>query len=222
MDAVRLAEVVVKDGIMYNGIKQFCQEVSGAFDSIPQARRELLQQIAGYISDRRKLNKEVNLVYICTHNSRRSHFGQIWSKVASCFYGVEGVNTFSGGTEATAFNKNAIAALERLGFKIASDGIETNPRYRISFGEEYPPMEAFSKVYNDPVNPEKDFAAIMTCGEAEQNCPFIPGVELRVATTYEDPKHFDGTVLQDLKYDERCRQIAMECLFVFSIVNKKQ
>jgi hypothetical protein len=58
----------------------------------------------------------------------------------------------------------------------------------------------------------------MTCGDAEENCPFIPGVELRIATTYNDPKAFDGTSQAAEKYKERCLQIALETLYVFSKV----
>ena len=50
---------------------------------------------------------------------------------------------------------------------------------------------------DDEANPKSDFAAIMTCSDAEQNCPFIPNVALRIGTTYEDPKKSDGTSLQD-------------------------
>ena len=56
----------------------------------------------------------------------------------------------------------------------------------------------------------------MTCGDAEENCPFIPGVELRIATTYEDPKRSDGTPLQEQTYLERFKQIATEVLYAFS------
>jgi arsenate reductase len=58
----------------------------------------------------------------------------------------------------------------------------------------------------------------MTCSDAEENCPFIPGVELRIGTTYEDPKAYDNTLQQDTQYDTRCRQIALETLYVFSLV----
>jgi protein-tyrosine phosphatase/arsenate reductase len=56
----------------------------------------------------------------------------------------------------------------------------------------------------------------MTCSDADENCPFIPGVELRIGSTYEDPKAYDGTDLQNEKYIERSLQIARECLYVFS------
>jgi hypothetical protein len=58
----------------------------------------------------------------------------------------------------------------------------------------------------------------MVCSDAEENCPFIPNVELRVAITYKDPKAFDNTPQQDAGYDERSAQIAREILYMFSLV----
>lgn len=156
------------------------------------------------------------MVYVCTHNSRRSHFGQIWAHVAADYFGIENVHTFSGGTEATAFNPNAIAAMERVGFSVKKKLEGTNPIYEVYHSEKAKPSICFSKVYDHPGNPSTDFAAIMTCSDAEENCPFIPGVELRIATTYDDPKAFDQTPRQNEKYDERCRQIAREAFYVFS------
>ena len=156
------------------------------------------------------------MIYICTHNSRRSHFGQIWAHVAADFYNISKVNTFSGGTEATTFNINAINSLKRIGFQIEQIDKTENPIYHVFYTDNQKPSVCFSKVYDHSQNPEKEFAAIMTCGDAEENCPFIPGVELRIATTYVDPKAFDNTNLQDEKYDERCRQIARETFYVFS------
>lgn len=203
---------------MYLPIQNYCAELTKEFNTIPPERKKLLQRISDYIISRRKKNKQVNLVYICTHNSRRSHFGQIWAKVASEFYEVKNVNTFSGGTEATAFNSNAINALKRAGFNVKPVNVEKNTRYQVLYDDHLKPIEAFSKVYDDPANPQSEFAAIMTCGEAEENCPFIPGVELRIAATYDDPKAFDNTPLQNEKYDERCRQIALETMYVFSLI----
>jgi protein-tyrosine phosphatase/arsenate reductase len=201
---------------MFQSIKTYCDSLVKEFDKIPTERKEVLEKITQYIAKKTLLNKTINLIYICTHNSRRSHFGQIWAKVASEHYQIKNVHAFSGGTEATAFNSNAINALKRVGFVIISETHKKNPVYQVSFDEIEKPIECFSKVYDDPKNPQEEFAAIMTCSDAEENCPFIPGVELRIATTYDDPKAFDNTPLQDTKYDERCRQIALETLYVFS------
>jgi hypothetical protein len=48
----------------------------------------------------------------------------------------------------------------------------------------------------------------------------VPGALKRFATPYEDPKAFDGTPDEARMYDERCRQIARELLYVFSLVKK--
>lgn len=203
---------------MHAAISNYCNDLSSRFETIDQNRKVLLEKISEYISKALKSGKAVNLVYICTHNSRRSHFGQVWAKVASVYYNIPQVNTFSGGTEATAFNSNAINALVRVGFDIKATNSGTNPIYHVVYDESMPPIVCFSKTYDDANNPKKEFAAIMTCSDAEENCPFIPGVDLRIGTTYDDPKAFDNTPLQDSKYDERCKQIALETLYVFSKV----
>ena len=201
---------------MYPSIKSYCENLKTSFNGISQSRKELLEKIAQYIVSKQEQNKTTNLVYICTHNSRRSHFGQVWAKVAANFFSVKNVNTFSGGTEATAFNLNAINALKRVGFEIKPISAEKNSTYHVTFDDTEKPIVCFSKVYNNEENPQTEFAAIMTCSDAEENCPFIPGVELRIGTTYDDPKTFDNTPLQDEKYDERCKQIALETFYLFS------
>jgi arsenate reductase (thioredoxin) len=197
-------------------IKTFCDNLTKEFETIPDNRKEILAKITEYIATKMKENKPINLVYICTHNSRRSHFGQVWAHVAASYYGIKNVSTFSGGTEATAFNSNAINSLKRIGFNIKAIDTDKNTTYRVFHDDKESPSVCFSKTYDAATNPQKEFAAIMTCSDAEENCPFIPGVELRIATTYDDPKAFDNTPQQDAKYDEHCKQIALETLYVFS------
>ena len=204
---------------MIASIKTYCDELIKEFDSIPSERKILLEKIAQYIQQKIQEDKPIQLVYVCTHNSRRSHFGQIWAQVAAYYYHVSNVKSFSGGTEATAFNTNAINAVKRVGFDVKKTTDTVNPIFHLHYSASEKPIECFSKVYNDDVNPKHEFAAIMTCSDAEENCPFIPGVELRIGTTYDDPKAFDNTPLPDAKYDERCKQIALETFYVFSKIN---
>lgn len=153
-----------------------------------------------------------------THNSRRSHLAQIWAQAAALHYRVPGVEVYSGGTEATAFNPRAVAALRRAGFDIqaSADGNGSNPRYLVRFGGRSEPLECFSKIYSQPPNPQADFCAVMTCSEADRNCPLVAGATVRIALPYDDPKAFDGNPQESAAYDERCRQIAREMLYVFS------
>ena len=180
---------------MTPSIKTYCDNLTKDFSKIPDHRKVILENITQYIAKKKIINKPINLVYICTHNSRRSHFGQVWAHVASKYYGISNVNSYSGGTEATAFNINAINALKRIGFDVKALNMEKNSTFHISFDEKENPIVCFSKVYDDANNPQNEFAAIMTCSDAEENCPFIPGVELRIGTTYDDPKEFDNTPL---------------------------
>jgi protein-tyrosine phosphatase/arsenate reductase len=200
---------------MFDKIKRHCDQLIKQFDQLSPERKTLLEKISFYIQNKQEHDQPVNLVYICTHNSRRSHFGQVWAAVAASYYNISDVTTFSGGTEATSFNPNAIQALVSTGFEVTTETAEPNAQYTVRFGDSET-TTCFSKVYDDDVNPKSNFAAIMTCSDAEENCPFIPGVELRIGTTYDDPKAFDGTPQQDEKYLERSNQIALECLYVFS------
>jgi arsenate reductase (thioredoxin) len=200
---------------MFPKIQAHCDQLTQDFQSISADRKILLEKISTYIQGKKDSKQSIQLMYVCTHNSRRSHFGQIWAKVAAHYYQITDVHTYSGGTEATAFHPNAIKALESNGFVVIPDSIGANASFTVRFGLTESTC-CFSKVYDDTLNPHSNFAAIMTCSDAEENCPFIPGVELRVGTTYEDPKSFDGTVQQDQKYIERSNQIARECLYVFS------
>ena len=124
------------------------------------------------------------------------------------------IASFSGGTEATAFNPRAVAALVRIGLDISTATPEaSNPVYEIKWMETQESYPAFSKKYDHAVNPQSDFAAIMVCTEADAGCPFVAGCDFRLPLPYDDPKAFDGTELESQKYDERCRQIGREMLY---------
>ena len=198
-------------------------EIQAYFDSldiqaIPENRRAVLTELREYIRDKSERTEPVNLTFICTHNSRRSHLGQVWAQVAATYYGFGQVATYSGGTETTACNPRTIAALERAGLHCVQSTEGENPVYEIRFGEVQPPIVAFSKVYDQSPNPAAHFAAIMTCSHADENCPYIPGADVRLPITYLDPKEADDTPAERGTYDARCRQIAAEMKYVFSRV----
>jgi arsenate reductase (thioredoxin) len=204
---------------IFEPLKNNIAKITQDFDKIPAERKELIKKLSLYVEKKIKENQAIQLVFICTHNSRRSHISQVWAQVAAAYYGIEGVKTFSGGTEATAFNPRAVKAMEKLGFYIEKGEGDPNPQYKVSFSET-DSLTAFSKKYDDAPNPSENFAAIMTCGHADENCPFIPGASARIPLTYDDPKDFDGTPLEEAKYDERAREIGTEILYAFSIVKK--
>lgn len=203
---------------LYSPIHSHVSSITKEFNQIPEERKEVLKELTEYIGSKINLKEPVKLTFICTHNSRRSHISQIWAQTAAYYYGLQGVETYSGGTEATAFNPRAVKAMVKAGFKIEKTGEEKNPIYQVKFTDAKAPVKAFSKVYDGEGNPKKEFAAIMTCSQADEACPFIPGADERIAIPYDDPKAFDGTLEEEAKYDERTRQIAREIFYAFSLV----
>lgn len=191
------------------------------FSEIPEARRIPLRRLAGFMQRMVGSGEPARLVFICTHNSRRSQMAQIWAQTAAAYFGISGVEAYSGGTEATAFNPRAVAAIQRAGFSVEAITDNSNPVYEIRYADETDPIRAFSKVHDQPPNPTSDFAAVMTCSQADAACPMVVGAGERIAITYEDPKAFDGTDREAEAYDERCRQIAREMLYAFSLVESR-
>jgi arsenate reductase (thioredoxin) len=188
------------------------------FSEIPETRRSQLRKLAAYIRDVAKGDRPARLTFSCTHNSRRSQMCQIWAAAAAAYYGIPNVEVYSGGTEVTAFNARAVAALRRAGLAIDEPRATQNPRYRVRFHDAGTELECFSKVYRDASNPRADFCAVMTCSVADKQCPVVQGAAKRLSLPFDDPKAFDGTPQESARYDERCQQIARELLFAFSEV----
>ncbi|MEO0482971.1 MAG: protein-tyrosine-phosphatase [Planctomycetota bacterium] len=191
------------------------------FDRITEARKAELAQLGAHIAEALAADGSAKLTFICTHNSRRSHMSQLWAAAAATRVGLAGVETFSGGTEETAFNPRAVAALSRAGFDIrAEDGAMANPHYRVHMlaaGQAETPMTCFSKIYDKAPNPSEDFGAVMVCNSANEACPIVYGADFRLPITYVDPKAHDGTTKEAWAYDERCAQIARELLYAMRL-----
>ncbi|EDP70496.1 protein-tyrosine-phosphatase [Flavobacteriales bacterium ALC-1] len=189
-------------------------------DTISTERKEVLQPLINFIQNKVDNHSIINLNFICTHNSRRSHLSQVWAQTLSNYFNINSTFCYSGGTEATALFPSAAEALESSGFKIEKLSGETNPVYAIKFSKIAHPIIGFSKTFDADFNPETEFAAIMTCSSADKGCPFITGAEQRIPITFEDPKAFDNTPLQAEKYKERSLQIATELKYVFYNIKK--
>lgn len=183
---------------------------------ISEERQQLLQSLIDFIQEKKDANKEIRLNFVCTHNSRRSHLSQIWAQTAAYFYNINNVFCYSGGTEATALFTMVAETLKNTGFIVTIISEGENPIYTIKYSANEHPIIGFSKTFDSDFNPESSYAAIMTCSQADKDCPFIPGAEKRIPITYEDPKAFDNTLLQVRKYMERSLQIANEMFYVFS------
>lgn len=183
-------------------------------------RKELLNKIAQKIAFELSNRDKVNLNFICTHNSRRSQISQAWAFYASKYFNIKNIQSFSGGTEVTAFHKNTVKTLQSVGFNFNIINFShQNPTYAINFEKTKDSILGFSKKY-DNENNSYPYIAITTCGHADENCPFIPDALERYHLPYVDPKSADNTPSQSKKYLETNQQIAAEMHLIFKEVSK--
>lgn len=201
------------------GLRTYVERVLNDPATLPQERTEKLDQLAAYLVQKKEANELPKLVFICTHNSRRSHMSQLWAAVAAHHADVE-VQVYSGGTESTAFHPNAIAALKRAGFEINAENNAENTKYKVDYLKDGESIVSFSKRYDEKPNPSNGFAAVMTCSEADKGCPMVAGADFRIPISYLDPKIADGLPEQDSTYDARCYQIAREQFYLFGKVKQ--
>jgi protein-tyrosine-phosphatase len=192
----------------------------GQEELITPDRKALLDELSIYVAGKFRSSKKVDLLFICTHNSRRSHMAQVWARAASNYYNIQGINTYSGGTQLTAFNKNAVNALRKAGFKVFLEKEGANPTYKTKVGRNTPPVMGFSKVYSHKINPQENFVAVMTCNAADEACPVVKGAYYRTSITYEDPKKYDGTDQAETAYERTSLEIGREMFYVFKKVRE--
>ena len=198
-------------------IKDCADYITTSFDMIDETHRLAGAKLAEWIVKNYRTGKPLDVVVVCTGNSRRSILGSTMGNVAAAYYGMPEVRFHSGGTAPTAFNGRTVTALKEIGVEVEATGKEAargepqtaNPVYRIRWGSstetDVPSLEAteFSKHYDDATNPQQGFAALMVCGEADAACPFVKGAAVRISMPYLDPKIYDGGAYESAKYAER-------------------
>jgi len=200
--------------------KSLADTIKGIIDfrTVDLERKTILQPLIDYIQQKANNGADINLNFICTHNSRRSHLAQVWAQVASAYFNIPNVHCYSGGTEETSLFPKVAEILTNQGFTIFKIAETDNPVYAIKYGDNALPIIGFSKQYDSPFNPASAFVAIMTCSQADGGCPFIAGAEKRIPITFEDPKISDGSPEQAQVYAESSLQIATEMFYVFSMI----
>ncbi len=202
--------------MMYPALAKTIEKLNAK--TIDKERKTTLQPLIDFIQYKVNGKKEININFICTHNSRRSHLAQIWAQVASKYFNIPQVHCFSGGTEETALFPKVSETLIDQGLTVFRISDNANPVYAVKYSENALPVIGFSKKYDNPFNPTSGFAAIMTCSQADGGCPFIAGAEKRIPITYEDPKLSDHTPEQSQVYKQRSLEIANEMFYVFSMI----
>jgi hypothetical protein len=197
-------------------VREHADVLTTSFDMIGESHRQAGQKLADWIAKNYRPGRPLDVIVVCTGNSRRSILGATMGNIASAYYGMPEIRFHSGGTAPSAFNARTVRALKEIGVEVEPTGKEAargepqtaNPVYRVRWGTHETGGSAletteFSKHYGNSANPQQGFAALMVCGEADAACPTVKGSALRLSMPYLDPKIYDGGAYEAGKYAQR-------------------
>ena len=188
-----------------NGHKLFNKSLSD-IAQVKEGRLQILDKIALEIYKSKSAHLEVvNVVFVCTHNSRRSQMAQLLLQLFLDEVGITEISVYSCGTEKTNLPTPLLALIDQQGLeykKQAAGGILVENKYCL-----------FSKTYDDETLPTHSIA-IMVCDSANESCPFVPSFHQRISLEYVDPKISDNTPHQDKTYQKCWNKIAAEMAYL--------
>lgn len=199
--------------------------VSAYIDSLDildmtEHRKNRLRAIAQGLSEVLGLCDYLPILSICTHNSRRSAFSQVWCEVLAHYYGLSQVQAFSGGTVRTAIYPQVAQILSICGLITEEHKLDDQYMHFVKYEEDRASIPLFSKKYDDPCNPNDQFVAIMNCDQAHEACPVVHGAIKRFVMTYADPKRSDGSVHEERTYQDTCHTIARDWKYIFHTISR--
>lgn len=187
---------------------------------ISQDRRNELDIIANSIHTSLKNDGNANIIFICTHNSRRSQLCELWMDIFCDAYNLKYIRNYSGGTEATAFNKRMVKAIQDFNIPLHKLMESENTIYAIQDTNHSMYKTYFSKKYENTYNPNSNFIAIMVCDDAEENCPIVFGSSKKHSLKYKDPKFSDETPEEELVYAQKVIEVGTELLYLVGLLRK--
>ena len=207
--------------MIFDDIEQLQSYFESGFGDIPEERQSLLTDCAASIADQLIKHSSTSVVVICTHNSRRSQLGELMIACAAKVYGIDSLKSYSGGSEATAFNYRMVNALIREGISFQLLEAGENPRYVTSLAGESFENEFFSKKYDHSFNPKQNFVAVLVCNSADKACPNIIGASARYFIPYVDPKVSDDSPKEAEVYGAKVIEIGREMFYMIKQVKQK-
>ncbi len=167
-------------------------------------QRERLEKVINQIN--KLLDTSRSIVFICTHNSRRSQLCEFWAKYFSNHY-EKNLNFYSAGVEKTEVYNGVFKALLRCGIKRLNNKLIVEKK---SIRLESKTLEEIHL---------KSFISIFNCSDAEKNCPIDFRSIANINLKYEDPKRFDGSSLEEDEYFKTSYKIARELNYIIRNFN---
>ena len=126
-----------------------------------------------------EVGDRTRVLFLCTHNSARSQMAEgLLRHLAG-----DRFEAHSAGTEATHVRPLAIRAMDEIGVDISGQDSKTLERY---------------------LDESIDYV-ITVCDDANEACPFFPGVQSRLHWSFEDPSKAEGSEEERLEVFRRVR-----------------
>lgn len=177
-------------------------------------RKTFLDPLKDLMELHKKEGSQINLNFVCTHNSRRSQFAQIWGSIFMSMSGISG-EVVSSGTEKTQVHENVIETLLEIGFRvIPRKGKEIKNVVFHSFNQN--PVKLYSKTIEEL--DLDSFAHIFVCSQAKETCPVILSDSKSYYLPFEDPGSHDQSQNPIHHYIKSAQEIATELYYVFGLM----
>ena len=112
--------------------------------------------------------EKIKVLFLCTGNSCRSQIAEAWLRKL----GGESYDVYSAGLEPHGVNPYTIKVMEEVDYHMNGHYSKHLDTYRGKFDFDY---------------------LITVCSDADQNCPYFPGIGKRMHWPFEDPAAFGGS-----------------------------
>jgi hypothetical protein len=206
---------------LYPILNEYVRDFPKEFRKIPEERRFRLNEMVYFLEGQYQNNAPWQITFISTNESTVGQMAKAWSKAAAYYFGFKNFEPYSGGIKPGEISVRTIVALEKAGFIVYKSHINEVDVYRIKYSFNLEPVIAFPKKINHTKNPGNNFMAVILDGNADLNINNVRGTYDRLFLEYEDPKGYEGSDLENQKFNESCRQVAVEMFYVFSQLKKR-
>jgi len=206
---------------LYPILNEYVRDFPKEFRKIPEERRYRLNEIVYYLEEQELNNAPWQITFISTNESTIGQMALAWSKAAAYYFGFSNFHPFTGGLNPNEISESAIVALEKAGFIVYKSNIYGVDVYRIKYSYNLAPIIAFPKKIDHVRNPGNNFMAVILDVNADLNINNVKGTYNRLFLEYEDPKGYEGSDMENEKFNETCRQLAVEMFYVFSQLHNR-
>ena len=133
------------------------------------------QKLVEWIATSYRPGSPLDIIIVCTGNSRRSILGAVWGYIAAAYYGMPEIRFHSGGTAPTAFNIRAVNTLKNIGVEIeetldAMNDLVKQGKVRYPASSNYAAWQVAHMISLAEKNGYKGPGAPLTSGLATEAC----------------------------------------------------